>query len=68
MALIVSLLGGSIILFQTEALWSMDSPNAISWNATLNTSATGFQVIPIFIVVIILAIGIGILATVRGYN
>jgi len=65
--LVVALLGGTIFLFQTEALWSMTSDNAVSWNATLNGSATGFSMIPVFIVVIVGAIFLGILATYRGF-
>lgn len=67
-ALVVALLGGAIVLFQTEAMWDMDSPNAQSWNATLNCSATmGVNIIPIFIVIIVGAIAIGFLATSKGF-
>jgi len=58
-----------IVLFQTEALWGMDSPNAQSWNATLNASATfGFNIIPLLIIVIVLFIILGTMATFRGYG
>jgi len=67
-ALVVALLGGAIVLFQSKAMWDMDSPNAQSWNATLNTTATfGINIIPIFIVIIVLAIAIGFMATARGF-
>jgi len=62
------LLGGTIILFQTEAMWDMDSPNACAWNATLNASATGFSVIPIFLAVIVLCVAIGSLGTAKGFG
>ena len=67
-ALVVALLGGAIVLFQSKAMWDMDSPNAQSWNATLNTTATfGINIIPILIMVIVLAIGVGWVATMRGF-
>ena len=50
-------------------MWSMDSPNARTMNATLNTSLTGgFSLIPIFVVVIVLCVAVGILATTRAYG
>ena len=68
MALVVALLGGTIVLFQTEAMWDMTSPNAQSWNATLNATATfGFNVIPIFIIIIAFCVIVGIMATSRGF-
>ena len=67
-ALVVALLGGAIVLFQSEAMWDMTSPNAQAWNATLNCSATaGFNIIPIFIMVIVGAIVLGFMATARGF-
>jgi len=49
-------------------MWDMDSPNAQSWNATLNTSATfGVNIIPMLIIVIIVAIVLGVTATKRGF-
>ena len=66
--MVVALLGGALVLFQTEAMWDMDSPNAQSWNATLNASATfGINIIPLFIIIIVLAIGVGFMATARGF-
>lgn len=67
-ALVVALLGGTIILFQTEAMWDMTSPNAAAWNATLNCSATGFSVMPIFLIIIVIAAIGGIMATYRGFG
>ena len=46
----------------------MTSPNACTMNATLNGSLTGFNVIPIFVVVIVACVMAGILATYRGYS
>jgi len=49
-------------------MWDMDSPNAQSWNATLNTSATfGVNIIPILIIIIVGAIALGVVATQRGF-
>jgi len=57
-----------IILFQTQALWSMTSSNAMSWNATLNASATfGFNIIPILVIIIIGMMILGLVATMRGF-
>ena len=68
-ALIVALFAGTLVLFETQVMWDMESPNAASWNATLNCSATaGFNVIPIFLIIIgVAAIG-GMLATYRGFG
>ena len=66
--MVVMLLAGPILLFQSKALWGMTSSNAITWNATLNTSATGFDVIPLFLVVILVFIGLGCVATLRGFG
>ena len=67
-ALVVALLGGTIVLFQTEVMWDMDSPNAQSWNATLNTTATfGINIIPMLIIIIVAFVCIGIAATSRGF-
>jgi hypothetical protein len=49
-------------------MWDMDSPNAQAWNATLNASATGFNVIPIFILVIVAVLLLGIVATRAGFR
>jgi len=65
----VALLGGVLVLFESKAMWDMTSPNAMAWNATLNTTATfGFNIIPILIIVILLAIGVGFLGTARGFG
>jgi hypothetical protein len=64
----VALLGGTIVLFETQVMWDMDSPNAQAWNATLNASATGFNVIPIFILVIVAALLLGTIATRAGFR
>jgi len=66
--LIVALLGGALVLFQTQAMWDMDSPNAQSWNATLNTTATfGVNIIPMIIIIIVVAFVLGVMCTVRGF-
>ena len=68
-ALVVALLGGAIFLFQTQAMWSMDSPNARAWNATLNASATfGINIIPVFIIIIGVAIAVGVVSTRMGFG
>jgi len=64
-------LGGALVLFQTKALWDMDSPNACAWNATMNGTATVFStdgIFMIFIVIIVAAIIAGITSTFRGYG
>ena len=66
-ALVVALLVGAIILFETKAMWHMDSPNAMAWNATLNASATGFSVYPMIVLVIIAALILGIVSTFKAY-
>jgi hypothetical protein len=66
---VVALLGGTIILFQTEAMWHMDSPNAQAWNATYNTTATfGFNIMPIIIIIIIVVAIASFWCTKMGYN
>ena len=68
-ALIVAFLGGTLFLFQTQAMWSMDSPNARTMNATLNASLTGgISLIPLFLVVIVGCIVAGFMATSRAYG
>ena len=68
MALVVALLGGALVLYQTEAMWDMDSPNARAWNATLNATATfGVNVIPLIIIVVIVAAIASLMCTTRGY-
>ena len=55
-ALVIALLTGALVLYQSKAMWHMNSPNARAWNATLNTTATfGVNIIPIIIIVIIVA-------------
>ena len=69
LALVVAFLGGTLFLFQTQAMWSMDSPNACTMNATLNASLTGgVSVIPIFLVVIVGCVIAGLMATSRAYG
>ena len=69
LALVVAFLGGTIFLFQTQAMWDMDSPNARTMNATLNASLTGgVSLIPIFVAVIILCVVAGIMATTKAYG
>lgn len=67
-ALVVALLIGAIVLFETQAMWSMTSPNAQAWNATLNTTATGFSVYPIFIIIIVSAVILGLVSTRLGFG
>ena len=57
-----------MFLFQTQVMWEMESPNACTMNATLNGSLTGFNIIPIIIMVIVICIVAGISATFRGYS
>jgi len=66
--LVVALLTGALVLYETKALWHMDSPNAIAWNATLNGTATGFDIIPIFIIVIVIFLILGFNASARGFE
>jgi len=66
--LVVALLFGVIVLYESTALWRMDSPNAIAWNATLNGTATGFDIIPIFIIVIVVFLILGFSAAARGFE
>lgn len=44
------------------------SSNAVTWNATLNGSATSFSVIPIFVILIAGFLILGIMATYKGYS
>ena len=67
-ALVVALLAGTIVLFQTQVLWDMSSPNAMSWNATLNGTATGFGMTPIFVVIVLMMVVLGLVATTRGFG
>ena len=69
MALIVAFLGGTLFLFQTQAMWDMTSPNACTMNATLNASLTGgVSLIPLFVIVIGMCVVVGYLATTRAYG
>ena len=54
-------------MFHTQEMWGMTSDNAQTWNATLNGTATGFSLIPTFIVVVVLMIAIGFIATRIGF-
>jgi len=66
--LVVALLTGSLVLYQTKAMWKMDSPNAHAWNATLNATATfGVNVIPLIIIVIVVAFGLMVTCGSRGF-
>ena len=61
-AMVIALLGGALALYQSKAMWTMDSPNARAWNATLNCTATfGFNIIPILIIII----GVALIALFR---
>lgn len=52
-SLVISLLTGTLILYGTQEMWHMDSPNAHAWNATFNTTATfGINIIPLIILII----------------
>ena len=44
------------------------SQNAVTWNATLNGSATGFIIVPIFVIVIIVFVSLGFVATRMGFS
>jgi len=67
--LIVALLGGTLVLYQSEALWDTTSPNAMAWNATLNATSTfGINIIPLLIIIIVGAIFMGIVSTFKGYG
>jgi len=58
-----------ILLFQTKALWYMESENARSWNATLNTTATwGINIIPLLITIIIIFAVIMVYSTKLGFG
>jgi len=58
-----------ILLFQTEALWEMNSSNAQAWNATLNcTSTFGFNIIPVLMLVIVGFVILGVVSTFRGFG
>ena len=66
--LVVALLGGALVLFETKAMWKMDSPNARTWNATLNASATfGISIIPLLLVAIVGFMVIGVMSSYRGF-
>lgn len=67
-ALVIAVLGCPILLFQTEVLWDMTSPNAQTWNATLNASATfGINIIPLLIIIIVVCILVFIVAGFKGF-
>jgi len=67
--LVVALLGGTLLLYQTEAMWNMDSPNAQAWNATLNATATfGFNVIPLIFLVIVGFVIVAIVGGCKGFG
>ena len=69
MALVVAFLGGTLFLFQTQAMWDMTSPNACTMNATLNASLTGgVSLIPLFVIVIVGCVVAGFMATSRAYG
>ncbi|MFX0132534.1 MAG: hypothetical protein ACFFDN_02690 [Candidatus Hodarchaeota archaeon] len=65
----IAVIGMPIFLFQTKALWYMESPNAQSWNATLNTSSTfGIDIIPLLIIIIFTLIFVCFYATKMGFG
>jgi hypothetical protein len=68
--MIVALLGIPTVTFVTLGSvdsYSGSSPNAATWNATLNTTATfGVNIIPLFIVVIASLAIMGIILLKRG--
>jgi len=67
-ALVAMLFAIPWIMFETHVLWDMTSPNAMAWNATLNTTASfGFNVIPIFVIIIIAALMLSFVGTLRGF-
>jgi len=69
LALVVAFLGGTLFLFQTQAMWDMTSPNACTMNATLNASLTGgVSLIPLFVIVIVGCVVAGFMATSRAYG
>lgn len=51
--MVIAFAGGVTALRQTKAIWTMDSPNAVAINNTLNT-VTGLEPLLIVIVVILL--------------
>lgn len=68
--LIVALLGvpiGIFIIMGSVDSYVGSSPNAVTWNATLNTSATfGVNIIPLLIVVIAIAAISGVTSLRKG--
>jgi len=69
LALVVAFLGGTLFLFQTQAMWDMTSPNACTMNATLNASLTGgVSLIPLFVTVIVVCVVAGLMATSKAYG
>lgn len=66
-ALMVALFGGTIVMFQSQEMWGMTSSNAQTWNATLNGSATCFNVIPLFVLVIVVMVILGFVSTRIGF-
>ncbi|HDO19752.1 MAG TPA: hypothetical protein ENG74_03400 [Thermoplasmatales archaeon] len=62
------LLIGVVTLYETKELWHMESPNAVTWNATLNGTLTGFNMVPLLIVVAVIAIALSLIATFRGFG
>jgi hypothetical protein len=67
--LVVALLGGALFLYQTEAMWDMTSPNAMAFNATLNSTATfGINVIPIIVLAIMAFVILAVVSGCRGFG
>ena len=69
-ALILALVGGPFAVFHITG--SVDSypnasQNAFIWNATLNGSATFFDIGPVFIAIILLAVVMLFYCTRRGF-
>jgi hypothetical protein len=65
-AIVLTFLIGISMLRQTHAIWEMDSPNAVSFNSTLNLAfGTGYSVELIVFVVAAVIIAVVLMSSVR---
>jgi len=62
--LVIAFAGGITVLRQTKAIWHMNSPNAVSFNNTLNTFTS---IEPIFIIIVIFFLIVALMTTSRAF-
>ena len=60
----LTFIGGLVILRQSHAIWSMDSPNAVTLNCTMNTV---FSMNPVFELIVCVIVVCAIACLLTGF-